>query len=286
MFERYNLNGIFDEMFAGQDRPREHYAAVYSRLKTLDPASLTRRRRMADIAFRNQGITFTVYSDKTGVERIFPFDFVPRIIPASEWSYLTRGLIQRITALNLFCKDIYHEQRILRERVIDPALIYGAQMFRREMLGVRVPRDVYIHICGSDLIRDKSGNYFVLEDNGRTPSGVSYVLENRAVMRRVFPQLFNEYRVRPVENYPLDLLQTLEYCAPSHGENPAAPRHPSRLMRYRFLFPPLRTASGSARGRCRRCGQSCVGKRQPWQNPFGVSARWSRRAAGTRKQRL
>ncbi|CAN5349252.1 circularly permuted type 2 ATP-grasp protein [soil metagenome] len=220
MFDRYELNGIFDEMFTGDASPREHYAPVYTRLTTLDPASLARRRRLADIAFRNQGITFTVYADKSGVERIFPFDFVPRIIPADEWSHLEKGLAQRITALNLFCKDIYHEQRILREGLIDPELIYGAKMFRREMIGVRVPRDIYIHVCGTDLIRDKAGTYLVLEDNGRTPSGVSYVLENRAVMRRVFPQLFNEYRVRPIEDYALNLSQTLEYCAPAHGENP------------------------------------------------------------------
>jgi uncharacterized circularly permuted ATP-grasp superfamily protein len=207
-------------MFAATGAPRPHYAPVLSRLNELGHDALLRRRRMADITFRNQGITFTVYSDQTGVEKIFPFDLVPRIIPATEWNQIEKGLIQRITALNLFCRDIYHEQRILRERIIEPELVYGAKMFRREMLGVHVPRDIYIHICGTDLIRDSSGNYLVLEDNGRTPSGVSYVLENRAVMRRIFPQLFGAYRVRGVEDYPFNLLRTLKHCAPPHADDP------------------------------------------------------------------
>ena len=146
---------------------------------------------------------------------------VPRIVPAEEWDTIERGLIQRITALNLFCQDIYHGQRILRERIIPPELIYGAKMFRREV--VRRPRsahDIYIHICGTDLIRDKDGKYYVLEDNGRTPSGVSYVLENRAVMKRVFPSLFSAYRVRAVEDYPFNLLQCLKYIAPHHVDDP------------------------------------------------------------------
>jgi uncharacterized circularly permuted ATP-grasp superfamily protein len=220
MFEQYILNGIFDEMFSATGVPRAHYAPVLSRLRELGPDAIQRRRRMADITFRNEGITFTVYSDQTGVEKIFPFDLVPRIIPADEWSHIEKGLIQRITALNLFCKDVYHEQRILKERVIEPEMVYGAKMFRREMLGVRVPRDIYIHICGTDLIRDSSGQYLVLEDNGRTPSGVSYVLENRAVMRRIFPQLFGAYRVRAVEDYPFNLLRTLRHCAPPHADDP------------------------------------------------------------------
>lgn len=220
MFEGYVVDGIYDEMFAAAGSPRVHYAPVASRLSELGNESLQRRRRMADLSFRNQGITFTVYSDQTGVEKIFPFDIVPRIIPAGEWHGIEKGLVQRITALNLFCRDIYHEQRILKERIIDPELIYAAKMFRREMIGVRVPRDIYIHVCGTDLIRDSSGQYLVLEDNGRTPSGVSYVLENRAVMRRIFPQLFSAYHVRGIEDYPLNLLHTLKFCAPPHADDP------------------------------------------------------------------
>jgi len=221
MFESYEVNGLFDEMFASPGKPRPHYKAVASRLESLGQDAIQRRRRMADVSFRNQGITFTVYSDTHGVEKIFPFDLVPRIVPASEWDVIERGLIQRITALNLFCQDVYHEQKILRQRVIPPELIYGAKMFRREMFGVNVPRNIYIHICGTDLIRDKDGKYFVLEDNGRTPSGVSYVLENRAVMKRVFPALFSEYKVRAVEDYPYNLLQVLRYVAPNRGGEPS-----------------------------------------------------------------
>jgi uncharacterized circularly permuted ATP-grasp superfamily protein len=221
MFEQYQVDGLFDEMFAEVGSPREHYAGVASRLKALGPAAFARRVRMADLTFRNQGITFTVYSDRRGVEKIFPFDLVPRLIPADEWDLIERGLTQRITALNLFCQDIYHEQRILREGIIPPELIYGAKMFRREMFHVNVPRNIYIHICGTDLIRDREGKYFVLEDNGRTPSGVSYVLENRAVMKRVFPALFSAYRVRAIEDYPHNLLQCLSYVAPNRTEEPS-----------------------------------------------------------------
>ena len=221
MFDKYEVDGLFDEMFTVPGKPRAHYGPVAERLSDLGAAAFARRVRMADVTFRNQGITFTVYNDDRGVEKIFPFDLVPRIIPANEWDTIERGLIQRITALNLFCQDIYHEQKILRERIIPPELIYGAKMFRREMFHVKVPRNIYFHICGTDLVRDKHGQYLVLEDNGRTPSGVSYVLENRAVMKRVFPSLFSEYRVRAIEDYPYNLLQCLKFVAPRAGEEPS-----------------------------------------------------------------
>ncbi|MGA2439363.1 MAG: circularly permuted type 2 ATP-grasp protein [Tepidisphaeraceae bacterium] len=210
---------MFDEVFALDGQPRPHYKSLLSRLAGLGQSAFEKRRRMTDVLFRNQGITFTVYSDTRGVEKIFPFDLIPRIVPADEWDVIERGLVQRITALNLFCQDVYHGQRILKERVIPPELIYGAKMFRREMFGVRVPRDIYIHVCGTDLIRDQDGKYYVLEDNGRTPSGVSYVLENRAVMKRVFPSLFSAYRVRAVEDYPFNLLQVLKYIAPHYADD-------------------------------------------------------------------
>jgi len=220
MFQGYEIDGLFDEMFDKPERPRPHYSALYSRLHDLGMTSLQHRSRMADLCFRNQGITFTVYKDTLGVEKIFPFDLIPRIIPDREWTHLERGLIQRITALNLFCHDIYHQQAILREKIIDAELIYGAKMFRREMIGVNIPRDIYISICGTDLIRDVQGNYLVLEDNCRTPSGVSYVLENRAVMKRVFPALFQAARVRPIEDYPHNLLRCLKHLAPPEVEEP------------------------------------------------------------------
>jgi uncharacterized circularly permuted ATP-grasp superfamily protein len=220
MFQQYDADGLFDEMFIGPGEPRPHYAPVAEQLMQLDLNAFERRRRMADMSFRNQGITFTVYSDERGVEKIFPFDMVPRIVPADAWDTIERGLTQRITALNLFCQDIYHEQRILKEKIIPAELIYGAKMFRREMFHVNVPRNIYIHICGTDLVRGKDGKYYVLEDNGRTPSGVSYVLENRSVMKRVFPNLFSQYRVRAIEDYPLNLLQTLRHVAPQHAVEP------------------------------------------------------------------
>ena len=220
MFESYQVDGLFDEMFESQGAPRAHYAAAASRLQALGSESFARRVKMADVTFRNQGITFTVYSDQRGVEKIFPFDLVPRIIPSNEWDHIEKGLTQRIQALNMFCQDIYHGQRILREKIIPPELIYGAKMFRREMFGVNVPRNIYIHICGTDLIRDRQGNYLVLEDNGRTPSGVSYVLENRQVMKRVLPNLFSAYRVRAIEDYPHNLLQCLKHIAPHHATEP------------------------------------------------------------------
>lgn len=220
MFDGYHLNNIFDEMFEAAGRPRPHYQPLHARLQALGHSALERRRRMADASFRNQGITFTVYSDATGVEKIFPFDLIPRIIPANEWDLIERGLVQRLTALNLFCKDIYHEQRIVHEKIIPPEMIYSAKMFRREMIGVNVPRDIYIHICGTDLIRDIHGKYFVLEDNGRTPSGVSYVLENRAVMKRVFGPLFSAYNVRAIEDYPQNLRRTLKFVAPRPDDEP------------------------------------------------------------------
>jgi uncharacterized circularly permuted ATP-grasp superfamily protein len=220
MFDNYEVDGLYDEVFASARQPREFYAPLVNRLKALGHTAFERRRRMTDVLFRNQGITFTVYNDARGVEKIFPFDLVPRIVPANEWDVIERGLVQRITALNLFCQDIYHGQHILREKIIPAELIYGAKMFRREMFGVRIPRDIYIHICGTDLIRDKDGKYFVLEDNGRTPSGVSYVLENRTVMKRVFPALFSAYRVRAIEDYPYNLLQCLKHIAPHHVDDP------------------------------------------------------------------
>src|SRR5438132_2320329 len=207
-------------MFDAAGRPREHYRSIHGRLVTSGQEAFQRRRRMADLSFKSQGITFTVYSDATGVEKIFPFDLVPRIVPATEWETIERGLVQRLTALNAFCRDIYHDQRILREKIIPAELIYSAKMFRREMLGLAVPRDVYIHICGTDLVRDGKGQYLVLEDNGRTPSGVSYVLENRAVMKRVFPGLFGAYRVRGIEDYPHNLLQCLQFVAPNGRQDP------------------------------------------------------------------
>ena len=214
MFDEYQINGLFDEMFEKPGTPRPHYARLHQRVCDLGMTALQHRSKMADVCFRNQGVTFTVYKDALGVEKIFPFDLMPRIIPAEEWETIEKGLIQRLTALNLFCHDIYHQQHILRERIMDPQLVYNARMFRRQMLGINVPRGIYVTICGTDLIRDQHGEYLVLEDNCRTPSGVSYVLENRAIMKRVFPSVFQAAHVRPIEDYPHNLLRCLKFLAP------------------------------------------------------------------------
>lgn len=222
LFEDYSLDGFFDEMFDSADKVRPHYALLKERLDLLEDGELDRKRLLAESTYLDQGITFTVYSDDEGTEKIFPFDVCPRIIPAAEWTHIERGLKQRIKALNMFLQDIYHEQRILKEKVIPEEIIRSARHFRPEMMGIDVPRDLYIHICGSDLIRDSEGNYLVLEDNGRCPSGVSYLLENRQAMKRVFPRLFNHYSVRPVASYPQELLSVLRYVAPNPDDNPTA----------------------------------------------------------------
>jgi uncharacterized circularly permuted ATP-grasp superfamily protein len=167
-----------------------------------------------------QGVTFTVYNDAQGTERIFPFDLIPRIISTEEWKKIERGLEQRITALNLFLHDIYHGQSILRDGVIPKDYVWQAAHFRPEFMHFSVPRNIYIHICGTDLVRDRDGNFLVLEDNARCPSGVSYVVQNRQVMRRVFPNLFAQHRVRPVEDYSQELLNVLRYIAPAGKANP------------------------------------------------------------------
>ena len=207
-------------MFAGPGQVRRHYERFSRLFGELTPEEFEERRNDVDLAFMRQGVTFNVYGDSQGTERIFPYDLIPRIISASEWEHLERGLVQRITALNLFLHDIYHEQRILKDGVIPPFYVLSARHFRREFAQFQVPKDIYIHICGTDLIRGGSGEWMVLEDNGRTPSGVSYVLENRQAMKRSFPQLMESAGVRPVDHYPQELLKMLQYIAPSGIADP------------------------------------------------------------------
>ena len=216
-FADYQTEGFFDETFESTGIERPHYHKLLERFREMGQDEYDRKRALADNSFLSQGITFTVYNDNKGTERIFPFDLIPRIIPATEWEHLERGLVQRITALNLFLHDIYHDQRILKEGVIPKEYVLSAAHFRPEFMGFDVPRNIYIHICGSDLIRGADGQYMVLEDNGRCPSGVSYVLENRQAMKRVFPRLFASYHVRPVDDYAQALLDVLRYIAP-HGK--------------------------------------------------------------------
>jgi uncharacterized circularly permuted ATP-grasp superfamily protein len=216
----YAVGKFFDEMFTADGEPRPHYRTLYERLSSLSTGDMNERSHAADISFLYQGITFTVYSEDAGIERIFPFDLIPRIIPRAEWEKIERGLTQRVTALNHFLRDVYHEQRIVRDKRIPPELVFGAKHFCREMIGLDVPRNVYAHVVGSDLIRDDGGEYFVLEDNLRSPSGVSYMLENRQTMKRSFPRLFEQYGVMPIDHYPQELLSMLRSVAPREAYDP------------------------------------------------------------------
>ncbi len=212
--DNYELGAAFDEMLDREGRPRPHYEPLYRRLRAMSSEEFRRRKSMTDLTMRQEGVGFTVYRADEGIERVWPMDPVPRIIPAHEWSEIERGLAQRLTALNHFLHDLYHQQHILRDKVVDPRLIFGGSYFRREFMGANVPKDIYIHICGTDLIRDADGRYVVLEDNGRTPSGVSYMLQNRQVLKRVFPQVFELYDVRLTDDYPACLLDVLKFIAP------------------------------------------------------------------------
>jgi uncharacterized circularly permuted ATP-grasp superfamily protein len=220
LLSEYAVGDAYDEMFDHALRPRSHYERLFDLFGRLNPDEFRLRKAMTDISMRQDGVGFTVYRHEEGIERVWPMDPVPRIIPTDEWLRIEKGLTQRITALNLFLQDVYHEQLILRDRVIDPRLIYEGKFFRREFVSATVPRNVYIHVCGTDLIRAPNGDYLVLEDNGRTPSGVSYMLVNRQVLKRVFPQLFERYDVRPNDDYPAALLDVLKYIAPSEVPDP------------------------------------------------------------------
>ncbi|CAA6678535.1 MULTISPECIES: circularly permuted type 2 ATP-grasp protein [unclassified Lentimonas] len=221
MFTSYQKESFFDEMFGnGKDGHFPHYAALHERYSRISDEEMNEKQRLVNDGFLEQGITFTVYGDDKGTERIFPFDLIPRIIPNTEWQTIEQGLTQRIIALNLFLHDIYHDAQIVKDGIIPESVVKGASHYRPEMCNVDVPKDIYLQICGTDLIRDDQGKYLVLEDNGRCPSGVSYLLENREAMKRAFPSLYRECGVRPVDNYPETLLKTLEYLSPREGHKP------------------------------------------------------------------
>lgn len=220
MLDGYLPESFFDEMVSGDGAVRPHYSKFAELFQALTKEEFDLKRQSVDLAFMRQGVTFNVYGDSAGTEKIFPFDLLPRIIPAKEWELLERGLAQRITALNLFLHDLYHEQKIVKDGVIPAHYVLTGKHFRREFVNFNVPKDIYIHICGTDLIRDEKGNYLVLEDNGRCPSGVSYVLENRRMMKRTFPRMFEAIGVRPVEDYPHELLRMLQYIAPASVPEP------------------------------------------------------------------
>jgi len=216
----YEPGAFFDEMFEAPGVPRQHYRELAEQLSALSAEDFEERRRRVDLSFLNQGIGFTVYGQEEGLERIFPFDLIPRVIPQVEWALIEKGLVQRVRALNLYLHDIYHDQRILRDGRIPAELVFGARHFRREMIGVNPPGGVYAHVAGVDLVRDAQGEYLVLEDNLRSPSGASYMLENRAAMKREFAPLFERYGVLAIDQYPHELLAALRACAPPAAFTP------------------------------------------------------------------
>lgn len=216
----YFLDHAFDEMFEPNGEVRAHYRLLLQTFTDLPQEELMRRKHSADMSFLTQGITFTVYGKKEGTERIFPYDMLPRIITGPEWDVIERGLIQRITALNAFLRDVYNEGKILADGFVPREIVYSCPHFRREMRGLQVPRGVYIAVTGTDLLRLNDGSFVVLEDNLRVPSGVSYMLTSRRVMKRTFPGIFREYGVRPIEHYPQVLLSSLRSLAPEGRPEP------------------------------------------------------------------
>ena len=213
-FRNYQFDSAYDEMFKAPGTPRPHYRALFQTLLDLPSEELRKSQQAAELSFLHQGITFTVYGNSEGTERVFPNDLLPRIIPHAEWRKIETGLTQRIAALNLFLEDIYHNGRILSDGIVPKELVYTCRHFRREMRGLNVPRGIYVSICGTDLVRLPDGSFAVLEDNLRVPSGVSYMLANRKVLKRVFPTLFRDYGVCPVDHYAQALLATLRALIP------------------------------------------------------------------------
>jgi uncharacterized circularly permuted ATP-grasp superfamily protein len=210
----------FDEMLDADGRPRPHYQAYARWLADAGPAKVAEWQKEADLLFRRVGITFNVYGDTSGTERLIPFDLIPRVISADEWRLLERGLRQRVQALNAFLHDIYHAGEILKAGRVPAEKVFKHPQYRAVMRGLEVPGGVYSHIAGIDLVRDGEGRYCVLEDNLRTPSGVSYMLEDRKVMMQLFPELFGSHRIAPVDHYPELLLNSLREAAPAGVNNP------------------------------------------------------------------
>jgi uncharacterized circularly permuted ATP-grasp superfamily protein len=211
---------FYDEMHASADEVRPHYGVFNTWLQDTTPEFIAQKREEADRAFHRVGITFAVYGEDAGTERLIPFDIVPRVIPANEWNMLEAGLIQRVRALNAFLHDVYHEQNILKDSRIPPEKVLHNAQYRPQMRGVDVANDIYAHIAGVDIVRAGEGEFFVLEDNLRVPSGVSYMLENRKMMMRLFPDLFAKYSIAPVEHYPDVLLENLRYASPGNAMDP------------------------------------------------------------------
>lgn len=218
--ESYDPGQFYDELFAEKGKPRSHAASLVNWMQHLPPQELEQHRETAQIALFNLGVTFNVYGDTQGVEKVFPFDIIPRIIDANEWQWLEQGLKQRIKALNCFLADIYGKQQIIEDGKIPESVITSATGYLKPCQGIKPPANIWCHITGTDLVRDRDGQWYVLEDNLRVPSGVSYVLENRRVMKSTFPDVFQTMAIRPIDDYPSHLLETLLNLAPANLPEP------------------------------------------------------------------
>ncbi len=219
-WEDYRSTPYFDELITDRGKPRTAARRVVNSLKSLNGEEMAALVASAELLVREMGISFTVYTESGNIDRAWPFDIIPRVIRASEWEQVAVGLRQRSRALNAFIDDIYHEQRILAEDVIPADIVLESGNYRPECRGVRPAHGVWAHVCGSDLVRDENGRFLVLEDNLRVPSGVSYMLENREITKRVLPELFRNYSVQPVDDYPTQLYSTLASIAPRRGKRP------------------------------------------------------------------
>jgi uncharacterized circularly permuted ATP-grasp superfamily protein len=218
--EDYQPQGMFDELVDGDGQPRPAARALCSYLASLEPAEMRLRRQAIDAAIVTMGISFTTYNDGENIDRAWPFDSIPRVMPESEWRRIDQGLRQRLTALNLFIDDLYNAQRIVRDGVFPAELLAGSRNFRKQCRGISPPFGVWANICGTDLVRDKDGTVYVLEDNLRVPSGVSYMLENRMLMKSVFPELFSANRILPVDGYTAALYDMLAALSPRAEDRP------------------------------------------------------------------
>jgi uncharacterized circularly permuted ATP-grasp superfamily protein len=217
----YKVKGLYDELIRAAGKPRDAAKPLCDYLRALKDKEIDEYKAAAELAIHVMGITFTVYSEEEGsIDRAWPFDIIPRIIPKTEWDQIERGLKQRVQALNLFIDDLYHDQKIIRDKVFPGELLKDSVNFRPQCVGIDPPDNIWAHICGSDLVRDEHGTVFVLEDNLRVPSGVSYMLENRMVMKRVFPDLFEDYSILPVDDYPSQLYDMLASLSPREIEQP------------------------------------------------------------------
>ena len=219
-FEGYKTDGFYDELMDANGRPRKEMLPLIEHVNAITAKDLRRRQKASEHALYQQGITFSVYGDKKGTEKIFPFDILPRIVTASEWEVLERGMKQRIKALNCFINDIYNEKKILKDKIIPKELIFSSECYLKQCEGLSPPKGIWIHITGTDLVRGGDGIFYVLEDNLRCPSGISYVLQNRSIQKRTMPKAFQAMRTRPVSDYGDHLYETLRYNAPDGVEHP------------------------------------------------------------------